>query len=113
MQAGKELDVLIAEKVMGLRRCKRTQTGSISAIMVMYECECGKIGECFDPDIPGPSLYSTDIAAAWEIVEKFKGMLHRGGRVWIQVYAEPTAKEYKEIGEIDHGLSEWCCVMGN
>ena len=50
MKAGRELDALVAEKVMGL-----TEEDWIA----------GPTG------LPRP--YSTDIAAAWEVVEKLRG----------------------------------------
>lgn len=59
MKAGRELDALIAEKVMG-----------------------GKIGAGFYMKWPGENgwkriaNYSTDIVAAWEVVEKLKSPFH-------------------------------------
>jgi hypothetical protein len=52
MKAGRELDALVAEKVMGLPP--------------VY----GPTGIKWDGPIPA---YSTDIAAAWEVVERIKG----------------------------------------
>lgn len=52
MKAGRELDALIAEKVMDGKRCPNCTDGLP---------ECG-----FHPH------YSTDIAAAWEVVGKLK-----------------------------------------
>lgn len=51
MEAGRELDQLVAERVLG-----RTKTEAPSRI-----CDCG-----FDPCIKG---YSTEIAIAWQVVE--------------------------------------------
>ena len=56
MKAGSELDALIAEKVMGYRRAKSGGNG----IWI------DKHG--FEPN--HNSYYSTDIRAAWEVVEK-------------------------------------------
>ena len=57
MKAGRELDVLIAEKVLGLKR-----SGDLFA------------------RAEWPKHYSTDIAAAWEVVEKL-------GRHSLRLYA--------------------------
>lgn len=58
MEAGRELDALIAEKVMGLERCG---------------CKCGLfLNEYHEPFLE--PHYSTDIAAAWEVVEKLNSM---------------------------------------
>jgi hypothetical protein len=75
-EAGRELDALVAEKVMGCSPVKGTA------------CHCGgypnkhhnmsKQGYPHDPhaNIHGPTrelaYYSTDIAAAWLVVEKFE-----------------------------------------
>ena len=58
MQAGREMDALIAEKVMGdnIKRFIWKRYGKPDAIQ--------------DPDYGGPRYFSTDIAAAWGVVEK-------------------------------------------
>lgn len=55
MESGPELDALIAEKVMGLERHEDHGHSDCSA------CDEAR------------KKYSTDIAVAWEIVEKLKG----------------------------------------
>lgn len=55
LQAGPELDALVAEKVMGFT--------VIYGFMQVFE-------DATPIDIP---KYSTDIAAAWQIVEKMRG----------------------------------------
>lgn len=62
MNAGRELDALIAEKVMGWTWNEFTAwspSGSRNAIQ-------------FKNDLSWLPYYSTDIAAAWEVVEKIK-----------------------------------------
>lgn len=58
MEAGRELDALVAEKIMGWSNCHR-------------EGDWGYFGRPFggptDFRIPN---YSTDISAAWEVMEK-------------------------------------------
>jgi hypothetical protein len=56
MKPGRELDALVAEKVMGWMRQHDIWYGPKL-----------KMAQAFDR----PPNYSTDIAAAWEIVEKF------------------------------------------
>lgn len=70
MSAGRELDVLVAEKVMG---------GKVEHDWDDFDG--GDISRCrgcgfFDQDDTKPKFcipcYSTDIAAAWEVVEKLR-----------------------------------------
>ena len=61
MKPGRELDMLVAEKVMG---CYRNGMG----IFVNRE-------GCYRSEIPN---YSTDISAAWKVVEKIKRKEIRG-----------------------------------
>lgn len=64
MRPGRELDALVAEKVMGL------ECGIISGKPKVKGSNCGTYG-CTRHWIDTPN-YSTDIAAAWELVEKMK-----------------------------------------
>lgn len=71
-EAGRELDALIAEKVMGLEHREwkpyyapegwfpREQRGAVGVDGV-------PMPEGYEPDLP---CYSTDIAAAWQVVER-------------------------------------------
>lgn len=77
LKAGRELDALIAEKVMGLR-----SELSLASSQQKYEQIRNKIEHC--------PIYSTDIAAAWEVVEKmnllsadFKLVAYDSGYVWV------------------------------
>lgn len=91
LKPGRELDALIAEKVMGLSlfdpspfwgkdhvhgqkhvdRCAicgaRTHTESTQSAEVLGLTPTGKLDHWFEP-VPLP-IYSTDIAAAWQVVD--------------------------------------------
>ena len=72
---GRELDVLVAEKVMGWRSGKCN--GFVDEYYSGWRCqECGTTGQWgFQGEHEKePSPYSTDIAAAWEVVEKIEGL---------------------------------------
>lgn len=84
MPAGREMDALIAEKVMGHRPeygCFVDDGHSDDCVTDICDCVIAeslhKDGEKF-PDkcqywrVVDPFPYSTDIAAAWEVVEKIK-----------------------------------------
>lgn len=90
MPAGKEMDILVAEKVMGL---------SLQHLLPVYEegsTDDGLDGwsgfvcpRCRRPsdmlDEPCTKYYSTDIRAAWEVVEKFYSMRldrYSNGQEW-------------------------------
>jgi hypothetical protein len=73
LQAGRELDALIAEKVMGIKCGACLQDGQLEPITMDWR------------EIPH---YSTDIAAAWEVVEKAylvirPSLLHGSNLQWI------------------------------
>lgn len=89
LPAGRELDALIAEKVMG----------GVSRHPEWYWLRSGTAPEV--PDLPTPKGrpaifcgpgFSTDIAAAWNVVERLKAryrfeLVHRGGdRPWVAVF---------------------------
>lgn len=75
-EAGRELDALVAEKVMGLTReqwifrcyVERHERDEEWC----YNCTA-LIGDA-PADERVPNLYSTDIAAAWQVVEKMRVM---------------------------------------
>jgi hypothetical protein len=70
LKPGRELDALIAEKVMGFRCVVDKGNGNVSWIAY------GVYGETHTPPMAWKKWnykvppYSTDIAAAWEVVEK-------------------------------------------
>jgi hypothetical protein len=60
MKPGRELDALVAEKVMGFKVIETDEcNGEDNLWLQGYE----------DQELPS---YSTDVAAAWEVVEKLK-----------------------------------------
>ena len=84
MKAGRELDALIAEKVMG---CKVLRAGG----MVMCDClryplhDVGNNNEL--------RAYSTDIAAAFEVVEK----LQAAGFKWALMSRSPIMSDSRVV----------------
>jgi hypothetical protein len=63
MNAGRKLDALVAEAVMGIYPLKDPFGGT------RWPCsDHQRLGDGFSTD---PPPYSTDIAAAWEVVDKF------------------------------------------
>lgn len=75
MDAGRELDALVAEKVMGwIKRVSADHTSStikaLRAMGIVYAWRDAK-GKERGLDVPH---YSTDIAVAWEVVER----MHKG-----------------------------------
>lgn len=67
---GRELDAEVAEKVMGMVWCKCSKWhGAWETYTVGDEyCKCDECGD----SVPYPMKYSTDISAAWEVVEKLR-----------------------------------------
>jgi hypothetical protein len=61
LDAGRELDVLVAEKVMGWTNLRTTKAGMRRGTPAEYP----HIGHEVPP-------YSTDMSAAWEVVEKMR-----------------------------------------
>jgi hypothetical protein len=71
MSAGRELDALVAKKVMESVPCdKWRQFTDYPVLWVKNTGECNHTG-CY-PSQEGPPYYSTSIAAAWEVVEKMR-----------------------------------------
>ena len=76
MVPGRELDALVAERVMGWVRCSAWQGANLGSaggfVGMNHGCEHAR-GTCFpaDDSVPWPH-FSTDIAAAWEVVEKMR-----------------------------------------
>lgn len=88
MQAGRELDALVAEKAMGLNVtshdwpcCREPECGCLEAALSLEHA--ARFGNLYNErgpvfvaeDNPFPNvvpLFSTDIAAAWTVVEKLK-----------------------------------------
>lgn len=89
MPAGREMDAMIAEKCMGweYKETYRTMT---------WELPHKKVIALFSPEgiEKTPPHYSTNIAAAWEVVEKLK---------IFSINAPRSTKEF---------YSAWCWVIG-
>lgn len=103
MNYGKELDILIATKIMGLEYWPG-RTDAVKATFVNWG---------FDPKPCIPPEYSTDIAAAWKVVEKlnlfFQYELHRdkSGR-WQIGYGSDSAY-FNEVYE-GHSAPHVICL---
>lgn len=72
--AGRELDALVAEYVMGLIPCHSRHYEMLAPFAGdIVTCEHSAIFPlpCYDPERPTP--YSADISAAWQVVEKLVG----------------------------------------
>ena len=68
MTPGRELDALVAEKVMGLTHEAPVCNG-YSCLEEMHDSGCS-VGMA---NFHYPAHYSTDISAAWQVVEKMRG----------------------------------------
>lgn len=75
MEAGRELDALVAEKVMGwTKRISADHTGSeIKVLRNMGIIYAWKDAERKERGLDVPA-YSTDIAAAWQVAEMMRGL---------------------------------------
>lgn len=66
LKPGRELDGLIAEKVMGCFSLDRDEYAT-------WSCDCNLTSDLWHCGESGSlKSYSTDIAAAWEVVEKLR-----------------------------------------
>jgi hypothetical protein len=65
MEAGREIDALVAELVMKIKLCKHEVNKHGKCI------RCGLNKSYFDRIVP-PEYYSTNIAAAWRVVEEME-----------------------------------------
>ena len=76
MKAGRELDAAVAEEVMGLR--------DVKTVPLKYQGKARQPGLCHGPQHDTVPHYSTDIEAAWEVVERVVnlGWLPTLGRGW-------------------------------
>lgn len=82
MPAGREMDALVAEKVMGC--WVKVRTLGTDSPTRLWSCGCTGEKSHNGPAGSGLLPYSTDIAAAWEVVEKLARPLtlvfHHDGR---------------------------------
>lgn len=73
-EAGRELDALVAERVMGWMSVGlRARYGMLAADWRGHD-PLSRVGPEFECAVPH---YSTDIAAAWQVVEKVQASGHR------------------------------------
>lgn len=77
MEADRELDVRIAQEVMGLRPCHFTVEGIFSAWATIWRCRCATTQKCFPENEDAIThshsplrKYSTQLDAAWEVLVK-------------------------------------------
>lgn len=69
MPAGREMDALVAEKVMGLVPCRAESHTEGHPLYMPRPCHA----QPDSPDMGGETaMYSTSISDAWEVVEKMK-----------------------------------------
>lgn len=102
MDAGTVLDALVAEQVMGQRRVGDCPLGASDCIG-KYEPQIGR-WPCLAP-------YSTDIAAAWEVVEAMVGKgcefaLIADERCEPRDYAAEFSRNNSNIGETTYLCGE-------
>lgn len=90
MKPGRELDTLIAEKIFGWHLDEHNMWAIPGNTFLIY-ASCTNI----------PS-YSTDISAAWEVVEKFKAVTRLEKR-----FNDDTTKWFCELSL---GIGEGCCT---
>lgn len=97
MEAGRELDALIAEKVMGWTNvAERRNTFTRPGALIPSDWR-GWSGDT--PNGEREQLippYSTDIAAAWQVVERFSAK-------WIDIVYRPDAGWWVTIDGRGHG----------
>lgn len=69
MKAGRELDALVAEKVMGMHKELGTGRGMMGERSGYFDAWIQSNGERYGRNAPP---FSTDISVAWQVVEKMK-----------------------------------------
>lgn len=75
MEAGRPMDVLVAENVFGMKPCRFEYEGGISGIVTYWKCQHEDSRNCYPEDLGVVLLkYSAEdgINAAWAIVELMK-----------------------------------------
>lgn len=102
MRPSKELDSLIAEKVMGGVRKKEILS------VTNIDVSAGSITTGTELEYP---RYSTDIAAAWEVVEKLKMSVYAPGAPLANgEYGNSSQKweaETRSVGKFDYACWEY------
>jgi len=85
MPAGREMDALIAEKVMGLRVHIKPERQKVDLGFYRRKIEYRTINWVYAGGYLLRS-YSTDISAAWDVVEKLKTIYHMS--IWTDYYED-------------------------
>lgn len=122
LPAGRELDTLVAEWVMGLMPCDQWKAvewdGDVGAACMIHDGGCYAVGirescehvEKYENPMAlpirtaeschwssrrflGPSLYSTDIAAAWLVVEKLRERCVQISMIWAPANPAKNCRE--------------------
>jgi len=107
MQAGREIDALIAEKVMGWKVHARNTAWWVKA-EEENESTTNIMGWTCGNDRFSPS---TDIAAAWEVREHMKksgfyGLIKDCGKSYTSLFVKTMVDEEGEHEQIGHSLAE-------
>lgn len=97
MEAGKDMDVLVAERVMGEsldcdHPAVEVVQGSLVRCVFCKE-EHGSTSLAISRAMNSPAPYSTDIAAAWRVVERLRGLgfgvdIHANGTNHPEVFSQ-------------------------
>lgn len=117
MQAGRELDAEIAEKVFGCKVKRPPTPGELEGLSQAdyekrrretgYHCECpGRPHTIDDGDYYGTDIkeYSTRIQDAWEVVEKL-GLLNQASEYnGLQLWRDTSGMWH--VGDFDSGLGK-------
>lgn len=101
--AGRALDYAVAEQVFGWKRGKRWGNGNGEWIFPQGETY-------FRNDWDGTPNYSTDIAAAWSVVEKLAKNGHNltmRQYAYHRTYASFGAGDWEDL-EFEEGNGEYC-----
>lgn len=116
MDAGAELDALVAEKVMGIVPCgdwEPINFGSGGGPAVMKRCGHPR-GTCYSTVVYGGGgcpRYSTEIRYAWEVVEKLREL---GYAVSVFCYPDPVGPTgggwWVSVDRPDSSLHEYQAV---
>ena len=93
MEAGREMDALVAEKVMGSVPCDAWEIHNTRSWVLGDSCGHSS---CY-PENSGPPEYSTNISAAWEVVKKIFSM---GFEISVSTYSRDED-------------TLWVCVIGH
>lgn len=93
LKAGRELDALIHERTMGLPTMGKEGWSHILGQQSLYVEDPD--GKRYPAELFKPAKYSTDISAAWEILENFSAfVIHKrddGDMYWTSIFVPESA----------------------